>query len=462
MKAKKNLFLMIIVVASMSILNSCESFVDIDSPVDRVITTEVFQNEETANSAILGIYARMNGTSPPFSFGATTIFSGVASDELQYTGTVQAYREFYENRLSATNSVIYNDFWRSAYSTIYHANICLEGLSQTVGLGLDIRNHLSGEAYFIRAFCYFYLVNLFGDVPLILNTDYESNAVAERKAKEEVYEQIISDLTVAKQLLPIDYSGTERTRPNHHAASAILARVYLYLGKYEEAVQTASEIITSDIYTIEQELDAVFLSGSKEAIWQLEPPSGQIFNTLEANRFIPIATGTTRPQYAPTQQLLSAFEMDDKRREHWIAYKTIGEETFPYPFKYKVRSSLENFEYLVMLRLAEQYLIRAEARIQIGDLAGALDDLNIIRSRAGLPHLLATNHASLLDAVFAERRIELFAEWGHRWFDLQRNEQIDAVLGSIKPEWSSMAIRFPIPQQEIIRNVNLTQNPGYN
>jgi hypothetical protein len=118
-------------------------------------------------------------------------------------------------------------------------------------------------------------------------------------------------------------------------------------------------------------------------------------------------------------------------------------------------------EYNMVLRLAEQYLIRAEARGMQNDLTGAMDDVNIIRARAGLSSIDGTGFAQqdVLDAIDQERRAELFVEWGHRWFDLKRTGKIDAVLGPVKPDWQSKDALFPIAQTEIIANPNLIQNP---
>ena len=118
----------------------------------------------------------------------------------------------------------------------------------------------------------------------------------------------------------------------------------------------------------------------------------------------------------------------------------------------------------MVLRFAELYLIRAEARAQQNKLTGAnsaASDINVIRTRAGLSNTTATTQAALLLAVEKERQVELFTEWGHRWFDLRRTGRIDAVLSAVKPTWKPTAALFPIPYLEIQRNPLLTQNNGY-
>ena len=115
----------------------------------------------------------------------------------------------------------------------------------------------------------------------------------------------------------------------------------------------------------------------------------------------------------------------------------------------------------MVLRLAEQYLVRAEARVHLNDLDGALVDVNKIRNRAGLGVASGASNELVLDLIYKERRRELFAEWGHRWFDLKRTGKADAVLSVIKPGWQPTDVLFPIPQSELQNNPNMTQNPGY-
>jgi hypothetical protein len=132
-----------------------------------------------------------------------------------------------------------------------------------------------------------------------------------------------------------------------------------------------------------------------------------------------------------------------------------------YPYKYKSLVFGANAEYYTLLRLAEQYLIRAEARAEQGNVSGAQADINVIRNRAGLGNTTAGDQASLLAAVAQERRIELNCEWGHRWLDLKRTGTASAVLGAEKTTWTATGILWPIPSSEISANSNLVQNAGY-
>jgi hypothetical protein len=185
-------------------------------------------------------------------------------------------------------------------------------------------------------------------------------------------------------------------------------------------------------------------------------------NSTEASVFIPASPGI-RPQYAISDGLLNSFEPGDLRRSQWIKATTGGTTTYYYPYKYQVISSPSPAEYNVVLRLAEQYLIRAEARAWLNNVEGAVADINVIRRRAGLPSLPITiSQDQCLAAVEKERKTELFTEWGHRWIDLKRlgraNDVLSAEKGSV---WQSADQLYPIPFSEIDRDPNMVQNPGY-
>ena len=451
-------FLLLICVTGLS----CKKFVTVDLPVDKVTAETVFSNEETATSAVVGIYSQMMPTIPFYSCGGTTIYAGLSADEFQLTNATNAEDvEFEQNKLSVANSTLSFNFWQRAYKIIYQSNACIEKLSASSILRPLTRDQLLGEAKFIRAFHYFYLLNLFGEVPLVTGTDYRKNALLPRTPAREIYAQIVSDLMEAKSLLAAVYPSAGRVRPNKQAAIALLARVYLYQQDWAAAEKEATEIINTGAYSLLTNLADVFLATSNEAIWQLMPVESG-FNTTEARSFIPTTSASTKPAYAVTSQLLAAFEQGDARKSAWLASKTVAGQPYYYPFKYKVRNlSLPVTEYYMVLRYAEQLLIRAEARAHQDNITGAKHDLDSIRSRAGLPPSIATDKESLLTAIEHERQIELMAEWGHRWFDLRRTGKVDAVIGNMKPSWQSSAALFPIPLTEILQNPSLTQNQGY-
>jgi hypothetical protein len=293
-----------------------------------------------------------------------------------------------------------------------------------------------------------------------------------------VYQQIIKDLKDAQSNLSNNYQDQaglvtgEKIRPNKGAATALLARAYLYTGKWDSAVAQATAVINNTTnYNLNTDLNSVFLANSSEAIWQLKP-SAPGYNTYDGYNFILTSRpGTGRFRVALSSNLVSTFEPGDNRFTKWVKTYTASAVTYYYPYKYKigvVNTSLPVTEYVMILRLAEQYLIRAEARAQSGDIPGAQSDLNMIRNRAGLANTTANDQASLLAAIQHERQVEFFTEWGHRWFDLKRTANLNAVMGSPgnvcsgkggtwSPDWALL----PLPLLEILINQNLKQNAGY-
>jgi hypothetical protein len=439
---------------------SCEQFVKIDPPKTQLINTVVFENDATATAALVGIYSKIMGsTASTFGSGRITLVGGLSADELTDFSNDPDQVAVNKNSLQASNNSV-TTLWNFAYQNIYTTNSVLEGLTNSTGVTPLVSQQLQGEAKFLRAFFHFYLTNLFGDVPYIKTTDYSTNAVVGRTPQAEVYQQIITDLLDAQSLLTDAYATADRVRPNKSTATALLARAYLYTQDWANAELQAATIINSGTYTLVINPANVFLKNSSEAIWQLLPIiSGD--NTIEGLTFIP-TTGSTPSNVGVTDSLRNAFEALDSRKTSWIGSTTVAGVTYYFPYKYKVKAAAAITEYYMVFRLAEQYLIRAEAAAQQNDIAQAVSDLNVIRSRAGLSALSSSiTQAQCLAAVAKERRIELCAEWGHRWFDIKRTGRADAVLGPIKSAWKSTAALFPIPQTQLANDQTMTQNPGY-
>ena len=439
---------------------SCKKFVEIPPSPTQIMNYKVFENDGTATRAIIGIYIQMINSNNLFTSGNTTFYSGLSADELNYYSNDWRL-EFIKNEITIANhDLISAGFWSPAYKYIYASNACIEGLEKSQSLTPSIKKSLLGEAKFIRAYCYFYLVNLFGDVPLVTTTNYEVNSLMPRTAKSLVYDQIVDDLQDAQDLLDQAYLSTERVRPNKWTATALLARTYLYKEEWAKAAEQASMVISSGIYSLNSNLDNVFLKSSNETIFQLQPGSTAI-NTWEGNVILP-PTNSAPPTYLLTDTLLNSFESGDRRRTSWVKSRDFVGQTYYYPNKYKVQTSSNLTEYYVYLRLAEQYLIRAEARSQLNDISGAQADVNTIRNRAGLVNTTADDKVSLLFAIEQERKVELFSEWGHRWFDLKRTNRANTILSILNPStWQSTDVLWPIPTSQLNLNPSLTQNPGY-
>lgn len=441
--------------------SSCKKAVQVPPPANQVISSTVFEDDATATSAITGIYSEMMNGSNQFCAVQTTVLAALSADELSFNSN-NFQLEFERNEITQFSEVVLGTyFWDRPYKYIYIANLCIEGLTNSTTLTPSVKQTLLGEAKFIRAFCYFYLVNCFGDVPLITSSNYQQNAAMPRTPVAEVYQQIITDLKEAKTLLPANYITAEKLRPNKWAATSLLARVYLYTANFPEAEAEATAVINSTSYSLVPNLNNVFLKGSTETVWQLFPVN-PTWNTWEGRELIPSSTSAT-PQYKLTPSLLNAFQSSDARRTSWVTSKTIPAGTFIYPHKYKVYGNgAPQTEYYVVFRLAEQFLVRAEARAQQNNINGARSDLNAIRTRANLPNNTSNDQPSILAAIEQERRIELMFEWGHRWFDLKRTNRVNAVIGPLKPlTWQPTDALWPIPTAQLNANPFLTQNPGY-
>jgi hypothetical protein len=442
---------------------SCKGFVEIDAPKDQIPSEKIYQNDELATSAIRGIYSQMM-TSISFAsggVGSVTVLAGRSADD--YTDyTTAGSLQFTANNLSPANSELQNGLWKSPYTIIYYANAVLEGLEASANVSAALKTQLAAEAKFVRAFCYFYLTNLFGKVPLLLTTDYRVNAVASGTVQEIIFQQIIKDLTEARLGLSESYPTIERVRPNKFAATALLARTYLYTQDWVNAEKMAAEVINKDQdYKILEDLNQVFLKNSLEAIFQMPSGSNNI-NTREGQLFILNTAPGAATNVILNEQLVRDFEPGDQRMAKWVGRFSNASGTWYYPFKYKVKTNATITEYSTVLRLAEQYLIRAEARTKLSKYKDARDDINVIRKRAGLGNVSFNTEPELLIAIEKERRMEFFAEWAHRWLDLKRTNRADAVLGPIKaPNWQDTDVLYPIPASERAKNNNLEQNKGY-
>ena len=475
---------------------SCKKLVTVDEPIDSITAEKMYKNEPQAESALVGIYNSMvhgpryaTGSTPSTSYqrgfaaGLATYAGGLSAGEFN-TGSITApVIGLATNRLTLQNNAFTDNFWNSAYNVIYIANSVIEGLASAEGGAIrdSVKSQYTAEAKFLRAFAYFYLVNFFGDVPLALTVDFHQTIRVSRSPVTAVYAQILKDLGDAERGLPASYPAGvgSRVRVKKWAAKAMLAKVHLYMGNDAQAAIKATELIDqAGLFQLEP-LNNAFLKDSKEAIFQLMQSNqdNDLKNaTSEGWFFIPAVpfTGIATTWLSP--ELLQAFEPGDQRREVWTD-STLQTQNGPnvkvwYPTKYKtgrhnsVAGQAPN-EYYMVLRLAEMYLIRAEARANGADggHAKAIEDLNAIRGRTGLQSLpLNMDAAAVKEAVVQERTIELFAEWGNRWMDLKRTGKASAVLSAmvVKQPWEGdYQLLYPIPPKEIETNRNIVQNPGY-
>jgi starch-binding outer membrane protein, SusD/RagB family len=422
-----------------------------DSPLDTNPTAQI--DSETALSTARGIELGLNGAYRGLQSGNTygnvhMVYPDLYADNLDFTGTFQTDREVAQRNISTSNGQILGT-WGSSYNAINRANNLLDAIPRVTELTAAQASRYRGEALFIRALVYFDLVRHFGGVPLVLEPSrgVGESALVSRASQQETYARVVQDLEEAVPLLP---TGRVPGRATRDAANALLARVYLETGNNAQARDKATAVINSGNYSLVSNYRSIFTTkNSQEAIFELQ---FSINNTNSlAFWYYPASLGG-RLGFAPTAELYNYYEAGDARRDASIGIAGTQRHGIKYN---RIATSDDNVR---ILRLAEMYLIRAEANARLGaDPAAVRADLNVVRARAGLAALptTLTSQQDLLAAILRERRVE-FAFEGHRFFDLRRFGIATQVL-SIPAE----RLLWPIPQADIDVNENLTQNPGY-
>lgn len=452
--------LALMLITLLTTFGGCKKLIENNASGGQLLDKEVYKDSTTVKGALAGMYSSLI-TNNRYSV-LMSGFPGYSADELT-NYNLEAVNQFVLNSILTTNTEVNNNLWSAPYSVIYAANAIIENVPGGSNLTPKFQAQSIAEARFIRAFCYFYLINLFGDVPLVTTTDVDANKTSPRSPEAAVYSQITDDLLFAQANLPASYvlSAGARTRANKWAATALLARTYLYQGNWAAAETQATSLVDNTALFGLEDLNRIFVPTSKEAILQLYNDASGI--NPYASAMLPSPTAPTIPKYVFTEQLKNAYaaETGDARRTAWTITVTAPNAiVYTCPAKYK-GTTPGNAEYFTLFRLGEQYLIRAEARAQLNNLTGSRADLLMIRQRAGLGATPANDKNALLLAVERERRIELSCEMGHRWFDLKRTARANTVLGAVKPTWKPEAALYPIPADQRSRNGNLTQNPGY-
>jgi starch-binding outer membrane protein, SusD/RagB family len=464
--------------------SGCKKFMDLPLPVDQIAGSGAYISDASAGGVASGNLsnAYMDGLftgSDAIPFRAAFY----ADDLYNLTpGAGSNATAFYQNNIQSANV----GQWSILYKELYSLNAAIEGITGSTAQ-MDNRNQWLGETYFLRAQNFFYLVNLFGDVPMPITSNFQANNGLGRTPQADVYKQIISDLQQAQTLLQADYrdgygqTTTNRTRPNKGAAAGLLARVYLYTGDWAHAEAEADSVISNTgTYQLET-FNNVFIIGTNETIWELAwQTSGGFSVTIPEYAQYNNATPTSLPAgqtpfnskkvaASLNPELANSFEPGDNRFTNWV--QPVTEQAGPanptttYYLNVKYKSAVNGVENSVQMRLAEMFLIRAEARAHLNNIGGAQDDINAIRTRAGLGNTTAANQTDLLAAIAKERRLELFCEGAHRFFDLKRTGAIDAVMTVETAEkggqWASYKQLWPISSSDILVDHNLTQNPGY-
>lgn len=440
-----------ILLITLSVL-SCKKFLDVQ-PKDSVEDDQTITDKTSATTALRGVYRRLGADNYYGTLFQT--FGYLPGDNIQWTGSQSVIQQFITHNISADNGNL-QSVWSAIYATVNAANHVITkvpGVQDATFTTAD-RNQLIGEAYFIRALCYFDLARTWGNVPVTLTPTLSATDKSgiKNSTQAQVYAQVLRDLNSADSLL-IPPAAQNPVRANQETVWALKARYYLYQNDWAQAITYASKVL-SDVkyYALQKPYSAFFLPAStvatKESVFELSYSA--TYPNTHRNSWQPPANGGTR-QWAPNDAFITLVNdaTIGGNRNALVAKTSAG---LWYGNLY-YRSPATDPAYVI--RIAEVYLIRAEAEAQQTLLPEALADLNLIRDRAGLLASTAVTQADILLAIENERRIEFGME-PHRWFDLVRTKRAEAVLGIT----NTNKYLFPIPANEItLSNGSLTQNP---
>jgi len=429
-------------------------------PVNAVSDANPIFDLTSAQTALRGVYRSLGNTGY---YGESWVTLGFfPSGDIKNLTTGGASNLVTVNYRS--DDVNFSTTWSAIYVSINRANNVIAKIPPVTDplFTTALKNQYLGEAKFIRALCYFDLARGWGGVQLVLDpTGSIDNIPARtRSSLADTYAQILSDLTDAEALLPVG-APINRIRVTQETVWALRARVHLYKQEWALADQYASKLISSPNYKLVSPFSSWFAGnviGTQESIFELEF-SAQNPSTIRAQMQHPSRGGTYR--YAPTDafvQILRDKNVAGGRRALIDSVTQSGITQWFGNLYY--RNPATDPAYI--LRIAEMYLIRAEARAHTADLSGSLDDLNEIRKRAGVPISTSATEEDLLLDIENERRLE-FALEPHRWYDLVRTGRAKVVLEGLSSAtkvdpWENV---FPIPNLQIQLDPNLKQNPGY-
>jgi hypothetical protein len=459
------------------LFSSCKKQLEL-SPKDALNTNEALSTIEGVNSAILGMYSSMRSASY---YGRSLYVYGDLSTGDVYLSQTNSNRygsTFQRNYAASDASIL--DLWTAVYITISRANNIINSVDKVTGAQSQ-KDLAKGQALFVRALGYFDLVRIFAKpynqgngsqagVPVVLISDVSN--YPKRNTVTEVYEQIITDLNLAKTLLSAT-TAADKVTASKYAVSALLSRVYLYKGDHANAISEANAVTSNNSFVITPSAAlATFYAtpGAAEDIFTIK------FLATESLGSDNIGSIYLKPGYGDIRvspDLVAIFDkVNDKRYQLFISPFSNSPKEFQNN-KYVRQDGISGLYSPKVLRLSEVLLNRAEAANKAGGQDElALADLNRIRANRGLAPLTGVAGSTLLTEILLERRKEFMFE-GQFFFDLMRNgitmQRIfcNDPLEISSPQCSLSATDpktiAPIPQAELSANPSLAgqQNPGY-
>lgn len=463
----KNILKIASVFLALLITVSCgKDFLDL-SPNEALRTDDAIQSVDDLQAALIGIYNEVQSSN--YYGRYFLLVPDVMSDDVKQNASANRAKEYAEFEAFGDHFITEN-MWRDMYQTINNANTVINSTLEVTGAAASTKDQLVGEAYALRALAHFDLVRLYGQhygftgdnshpgVPVV--TVFDQNAEPSRNTVAQVYSQVIADLDQAVSLMNDD-KGTGFFSAT--SAKALKARVMLFMGNYGEAANLATEVINSGNYS---------LTGNDGYVdaWRSGVPPDAVLQVImnETDNRGSDALGRMYiidgyGDYLPSLDVLGLIPDGDVRGELFKADANLGGifgelRVDKYP-------STVGEDNTPIIRLAEMYMIRAEARWRNGDMTGAQEDVNTIRQRANPSAEAVTSTGDeLLQEIITEKRIELMFE-GHRLWDLMRwNMDVvrtDCTSPICEIPYPNDRFVLPIPQEEIFANPNIAQNPSY-
>ena len=434
-------------------LKSCDKQLDLQ-PTQSIDQDKALLTSQDVSVALVGAYSELGDVN--FMGGRVYVTADflASTNEIEWSGTFQGMTQIL-NKAIPKDNIFVNNIWFKGYDVINDVNNVIAALDKVNNASKD---KVEGEAKFIRGASYFELVRLFGKayndgtpttnlgVPIVLTPTKGADAsnMVSRATVTAVYTQVIADLTDAEAKLP----ASNGFYANKYAAAAMLARVYLQKGDYANAASAANRVITSSGKTLTAnyvdafpEIGGSAASNTSEDVFAIQVTSQSGSNGF--HQFYAPSSYGGRGDAEISDAWIASYESGDKRLNTYDSSKWIGKFS-------------NQFGNISVIRLAEMYLIRAEANLRLepaSPVGGVTPtaDLATVRSRVGLPSVTAT-----LANILKERKYE-FAFEGFALHDAKRTQ---TNIGSIA--WNADKLVFPIPQREMDANPNLVQNPGYN
>lgn len=454
--------LLSVLLVFMASLSSCREILE-PPPVDLLVDELVLNEAADVEPVRLGLYNAFRGLGSPM-----VIAGDFTADFIQHNGTFTVYNELANKQITAANAAA-AAFWGAVYNTVYIANFIEERIATVPGVNEATQKRVLAEARFLRGFANFLGAYTFGGIPQVTTTNIATNRNIPKASRETILQSVLADYNAALPDLPTTNSNktVAKTFATQNAVRAALARYYLYQKDWVQAEKFATQVIDSKLQTLPATIAEVFFQEyDAETILEVayannssDDPGTSTFGLNDLFR--------GRREVIPANSYINTInETNAGERSLTISFdplKQRGRDNGWSVRKYGSPDDANNN--ITIFRLAEQYLIRAEARAQQGRITGANSaqtDINVLRKRAKAPNASLSSQADALLTIEKERVYELSFE-GHRWYDLKRTGRLQTVMSAFSPNWNEKYQLWPIPQSEIQRNKSLAgaQNPGY-